>query len=264
MKNITTTNDVRAAIAAGFTTKQAKKDATAMLTRAWGPISLAIRETGVSHWDLPMYAHQVGAKVEKMVSGELLARVQDLRATCADLKATEVTKVSKRIDDTKMREMTAQEATTAGIDYIDMKGDRRGYCYCCGRIGFKLDKHGELSRHGYQRPGWGYDIGGCWGSKKTPERTLDAAIEWNGEQITKLTELLTTDLFAFAIAQMRGSDNGCYGWKRPGKASALRAMRNGLEPEGTGGPKEWRRTLGRELTHHMDALTALGEVKRGI
>ena len=265
-----TTNSVRDLIAQGFTTKVAKKDAGDKLNRAWENLSKDIQDSGIDYWDLPMYAHQVSAKTEKLVSGELLERVQDIRACYAELKAAEVVKQAAKVDDTKVREVSPAEATTEGIDYIDMAGDRRGYCYCCGRVGFKLNASGRLSRHGYIRPGYGYDLGGCVGTRLTPEQTLDEAIKWNGNRIFELEDLLATDLFAFSIKQARlaiksGRVRRRDGWERKRQAAALRALRSGDENIiAFSGPSSWRRMLTAQLKQHQNTLRQLEAVKAGI
>lgn len=136
------------------------------------------------------------------------------------------------------KEVDMEEATKAGLSYIDSKGDLRGYCYCCGRAGFKLDAGGGLSRHGFTRPRWmGYTTGACWGTKMTPEQTLDAAIKTTTERVDWLKERLSTDLVREAVKRMyfvhdyRGAhrrrlDNASPE-DRKGFAQAIRDMRNG-------------------------------------
>jgi hypothetical protein len=278
MKN--TTNDVRDLIATGFRTKAAKQVAKEILNRAWGKVSLMARDSGVSHWDLPHYAHQVGPKTYKALAnfGDLIEYAQDIRAAALELKAAEVVKAAPKVDDTKVRELGPQAATTAGIDYIDQNGDRRGYCYCCGRVGFKLNDAGRLSRHGYIRPGYGYDLGGCSGTRRTPEQTLDVAIAWHGERITELVELLATDLVAFSIKQARQQVKAqrvdSYGgrrretkgsYNRNAQARGFRQLRSGdLDVRTLSGPNVWRRMLTTQLDQHRSQLASLELVKAGI
>jgi hypothetical protein len=92
-------------------------------------------------------------------------------------------------------ELTAAQAQAMGLVYHDENGDARGYCYCCGRTGFKVNAAGRLSHHGYERPGWGYLVGGCSGTDHTPEETLDIGIKdalWFEESFAKD---LATDLY---------------------------------------------------------------------
>jgi len=279
MKNNRTNDlaDVRNAIAQGFATKQAKKDAAHGLEVELGLLNSAAKDKGANYWDLPHYPHEVGKKALALFDGLGLGdQARELVAVRLELKAAEVVKAAPKVDDTKMRDLSPREATTAGIDYIDMNGDRRGYCYCCGRVGFKLNAQGRLSRHGYQRPGWGYDLGGCDGSRMTPEQTLEAAIEWHGRMIADLEALLATDLFAFSIKQGRkllrsqrlertrfADQRGSYGRDR--KARAFRNLRAGKDDSSSiSGPSVWRRMLTQQLEQHQAQLAALEEVKAGI
>tara|TARA_R110000796_G_scaffold84556_1_gene184223 strand:- start:933 stop:1775 length:843 start_codon:yes stop_codon:yes gene_type:complete len=280
MKNkANSTNDVRALISIGFTTKVAKQEAKEILNRAWGKVSTMARNSGVSHWDLPHYAHQVGPKTFKVLAnfGDLIEYAQDIRACALELKAAEVVKAAPKVDNTKVRDLGPQAATTLGIDFIDMKGDRRGYCYCCGRIGFMLNDAGRLSRHGYTRPGWGYDTAACHGTRKTPEQTLDIAILWNKSMIQDLEGMLETDLVAFSLKQARKQIKAnrvdSYGgrrreskgsYNRNANARGLRALRAGQEPQSLSGPKVWRRMLTTQLEQHRNELASLEAVKASL
>tara|TARA_R110000764_G_scaffold36736_1_gene81921 strand:+ start:5871 stop:6716 length:846 start_codon:yes stop_codon:yes gene_type:complete len=270
--------DVRTAIANGFTTKQAKKDAARGLEITLGRMNTAARNAGVSHWDLPSYPHEVGKKALVVFDANGLGDLaRELIAVRLELKATEVTKKVSKVDDTTVREMTPQAATTAGIDYIDQAGDRRGYCYCCGRIGFKLNAQGRLSRHGYTRPGYGYDTAACHGTRKTPEQTLDIAILWNKGMIQDLEGLLETDLFAFSIKQgrrsvrsqrtqrTRYSSQQKGSWGRNQTAQDFRNLRQGSDDvRQVSGPKVWRRMLTTQLEQHQSELASLEAVKASI
>ena len=126
-------------------------------------------------------------------------------AADAGIKAGDVAPAKKVEDDATVREVAVEDAARAGRDYIDRNGDRRGYCYCCGRVGFKLNAFGVLSRHGYTRPGIGYDLGGCYGSKLTPEATLAAAIKATKNLIAKIEGIIETpeSLRAFVVSSFR-------------------------------------------------------------
>tara|TARA_R110000796_G_scaffold41179_2_gene101943 strand:+ start:5324 stop:6175 length:852 start_codon:yes stop_codon:yes gene_type:complete len=203
-----TVEAARAAISQGFTTKVQKKSTKDILDRAMMAVARAAGEAGMSRedltWNMPDGCHAIGAKAVKLLTPfpVQLEAALEIKAVYLELKAVEIVKIVK-VDDTKVRELGPQAATTAGIDYIDSNGDRRGFCYCCSRIGFMLNDLGRLSRHGYQRPGWGYDVGGCSGSGRTPERTLEIAIAWHGQEIARREELLATDLIGFALKQSR-------------------------------------------------------------
>lgn len=254
-----------ASAAKGFTTKVAKKDALDQLSRAYEQVA---SEGNVSYFDRPSNLCHVRTKHAEDF-GRVWGQVEILMELRKEINGMEVQKPTKRVDDTKVREMGARAATKAGISYTDLNGDVRGYCYCCGRVGFKLSPAGTLSRHGYSRPGWGYDVGGCQGSGRTPERTLDVAIDFHERMVAKHEELLATDLVSFALKQGRAlarKDRHQLGaWTRAAYARALRSIRAGVEhTSGLQGPGDWRRTLDRQLTAHRQQLAVLEEVRAGI
>lgn len=151
----------------------------------------------------------------------------------------------------KVEELSIEDATRAGLIFKDIAGDLRGYCYCCGRIGFKLNKHGQLSRHGFTRPRWmGYTEGACYGTRHTPEQTLLIAIENCETHDRALDALLATDLIDYTMKAVRSAvrEHMLYSTKhagyirdypmpvylrsrlsdkRKGAAIALRALRSG-------------------------------------
>lgn len=137
-------------------------------------------------------------------------------------------------DNTKVRELSPAQATREGLRYHDLVGDLRGYCYCCGRIGFKIDPAGNLSRHGFTRPRWqGVTFGQCYGSKHTPEVTLALAIDAAERQAAHLAGLLATDLVAHAIAMLElgdASSRSKYGWGLQGFETKLAHLREGTVP----------------------------------
>tara|TARA_R110002153_G_scaffold66396_1_gene177486 strand:- start:98 stop:919 length:822 start_codon:yes stop_codon:yes gene_type:complete len=257
--------------AKGFTTKAAKKDALEQLNRAFDQVS---REGNVSYFERPSNLCHVRPKHAEAF-GPVWGQVEILVELRKEINAIEVTKVSK-VDNTKVRELGPHAATAAGIDFLDSSGDRRGYCYCCGRVGFKLNDAGRLSRHGYSRPGWGYDVGGCQGTRKTPEQTLDLAIDFHKHMIVKHEELLATDLIAFALfqdrrqrKQHRAEGRRTYevrgDYTRTSRARAYQVLRSG-DPNVTSitSPAVWRRTLERQLDTHLGQLRDLQAVKAGI
>ena len=261
--------------AKGFTTKVAKKDALEQLNRAYNQVR---SESGRGYTDSPYSLCHVRPKHAEAL-GRSWPQVETLVAIRAEINAIEVAKKVSKVDDTKVREIGPKQATTAGIDFIDQNGERRGYCYCCGRAGFKLNDAGLLSRHGYSRPGWGYDVGGCQGTRKTPERTLDIAIDFHQHMIEKHEGLLATDLVAFALfqdrrqrkqqrAEGRHSFEVRGDYARSNRANDYRNLRSGYSERLSGGcvtsPAVWRRTLERQLATHRDQLATLQEVKAGI
>tara|TARA_Y100000310_G_scaffold246008_1_gene251076 strand:+ start:479 stop:1258 length:780 start_codon:yes stop_codon:yes gene_type:complete len=100
-------------------------------------------------------------------------------------------------------EMTAAQAAQMGLVYHDVKGDARGYCYCCGRTGFKVDGGRRLSRHGFKRPGWGYTFGECSGTSATPEDTLEIALAEARRTEGRLAASLATDLVEVTLARLQ-------------------------------------------------------------
>jgi hypothetical protein len=64
----------------------------------------------------------------------------------------------------------------------------RGTCQVCGGVystGYDRDNAEKLSFHGYQRPGWGYTIGQCWGHGHLPAE-LDITVAQRS--VAQLTE----------------------------------------------------------------------------
>lgn len=99
-------------------------------------------------------------------------------------------------------ELTAAQAEKIGLVYHDSEGDARGYCYLCSRAGFKVDRGTALSRHGFQRPGWGYTFGECVGSGLTPQETLARALIFGREKEASLAKSLAGDLVAETTARV--------------------------------------------------------------
>lgn len=99
-------------------------------------------------------------------------------------------------------ELTAAQAEAMGLVYHDVNGDARGFCYCCGRTGFKVNGSRQLSFHGFTRPGWGYTEGGCDGTAHTPEETLDIALKSARKEEARLAALLDTDLVETTIQRL--------------------------------------------------------------
>lgn len=197
--------EVRAKIAAGFSTKQAKKDADSGINIELRQLNDAAKIKGANWFDLPSYPHQISKKALALFDGlssGMGDKAREIKAVCAELKAAEVVKVVKT-DDTKVREVAPAQAAQEGLVYQDMNGETRGYCYCCGRVGFKLDAQGRLSRHGYQRPGFGYDVGGCSGTKHTPEATLAIAITSCRRLAVRFEEALAGDMVSYTVTRLK-------------------------------------------------------------
>ena len=129
---------------------------------------------------------------------------------------------------TSPTELTAEQAEAMGLVYHDLNGDARGYCYCCGRTGFKVNGSRHLSFHGFTRPGWGYTEGGCEGTGHTPEETLAIALKSARKEEVHLAALLDTDLVQATVARLE--------WKiREGSHFAKREMErfeaSGFDPK---------------------------------
>lgn len=67
----------------------------------------------------------------------------------------------------------------------------RGHCQYCGRD--QVIKNGVLVKHGYRRPGTGYEVGRCPGAHHAPLQTTDAdTIRWLAEERNLLDKLQAT------------------------------------------------------------------------
>lgn len=105
------------------------------------------------------------------------------------------------------------DVTVAGLSYPDSKkvDRRRGFCACCGRSGFLLNKEGRLSRHGFTRPRyWGVTVGECEGSGMKPQDTVAIAIRQIEHSIPKAERLLATDMVEFTIRMVRRTNREQY------------------------------------------------------
>jgi hypothetical protein len=161
----------------------------------------------------------------------------------------------------KVTELSPAQAPRERLSFVDAAGEPRGYCYCCGRVGFKLDRSGQLSRHGFTRPRWaGFTTGACSGTRYTPEETLAIAIQGARADLDRLDALLRTDLRVFAANALRKLERARVAkqsWAYRGKgadkfartrtAKSLRLIRAGVDecPHG-GAPAAWSPT-GRRL-----------------
>lgn len=255
MKNATQRIDAaRTALAEGFTTKQAQKDAVDQVNRAWQQTVSEVLDAS-QRWnvDVPRYVHQLTAnRIPKLpVALQDVARQMALLA--AAIKRARVVKPTKEVDDTKVREAEVQDP----LVFTDSKGDERGVCWCCGRAGFKLNKRGAMSRHGFQRPGWGYEIGGCVGSGMTPRKALAKAIEWTADKVERLDALLADDaaMLRFEIRGIRREAKGLYrssSWDKALRRSIAQRLRDARR---SGFCSEaFRRKVGRERAAMADHL----------
>lgn len=190
MKKTNSITDVRAAIAQGFSTQQAKKDAGRGLEVELGLLNRAAKDAGLEWHEGASYPHEIGKKAEAAYDRVGMGNwAREIKAARLELKAAPVVKAAAKVDDTKVREAEVQDP----LVFTDSKGDERGVCWCCGRSGFKLNKNGLMSNHGFKRPGWGFQTSGCVASRMTPGMALELAIKWTGEQVEKLTALLSDD-----------------------------------------------------------------------
>jgi len=200
MKRTNSISDVRAAIAQGFTTKVAKKEAGRGLEVELGLLNGAAKDAGLAWNEYALAPHQISkaalAAYDRVGLGNW---AREIKAARKELGDAPVVPAAKKVDDTKVRDAAKGDP----LQYVDHVGDTRGVCWCCGRSGFKLNAQGRLSRHGYQRPGWGYDVGGCQGSGLTPRMTIDRAIEWCEQTVASMGELLG-DADRLAALEIRG------------------------------------------------------------
>jgi hypothetical protein len=101
------------------------------------------------------------------------------------------------------RELSPAQQPVESLVYVDPLDQRaKGYCYCCGRVGFKVAEDRRISTHGFKRPGYGYITGSCFGSQHTPEETLALAIRFAEKRDSDLAALLATDLIKHATKHL--------------------------------------------------------------
>lgn len=83
---------------------------------------------------------------------EAYARARELRET------GKYTKVLVRRE-----KYSFNKLIVSAYQMVEETGHQSGECQICGRMLKVID--GRLSLHGYQRPGWGYVVGRCYGAK---------------------------------------------------------------------------------------------------
>lgn len=103
---------------------------------------------------------------------------------------------------TSPKELSPEQVAEEDLVY-HVDGVAYGYCYCCGRAGLKVSEHGALSYHGFRRPGWGSTYGGCYGSHKTPKKTLSVALNTCRDEESRLANWLAGDLIEQLTKKLR-------------------------------------------------------------
>ena len=156
-------------------------------------------------------------------------------------------------------ELTAAQAQAMGLVYHDMNGDARGYCYCCGRTGFKVNAAGNLSFHGFTRPGWGYTEGGCIGTAHTPEETLDIALRSARSAEAAFADQLETDLVEATLERLRWEVRKSYN-RRYKQRELDRFIEEGSDPKSSE-VESTRRDIEYRRKNNLCWLAQLEEVK---
>lgn len=173
----------QAALAAGFTTKAARKAATEELGRAYDEARNAIQsallaterdaegrmalDKSALYYDLPYqlnhwrakHAEAVKAVVSADVGAPLVAIIDRLVALRAEIVAAP-----------ELPKPPTKKAIRAETEV-------RGTCQICARpIGIKA---GVIAHHGYQRPGGGWQTASCYGARALPfEQSRDTLGKW--------------------------------------------------------------------------------------
>jgi hypothetical protein len=154
-----------AALAQGFYTKAARKDALDQVSRAYDGLRSAIHnqllqmpheardEAWHAIYDMPYQVSSWRPKHAALLAPRFPAEVAQLEAAAAlraEIKAApEVAKPA--------REKTAAELAWEAEAMT---------CQCCARP--ICAKTGRIAHHGYERPGGGYQTASCYGARKLP------------------------------------------------------------------------------------------------
>lgn len=165
------------------------------------------------------------------------------------------------------------DVTVAGLSYADPRtpGRRRGFCACCARSGFLLNRDGRLSRHGFTRLRYyGVTTDECQGSGMRPQDTVEVAVGLLTRSIANLEEVLGTDLVAYSVRRLRRERHAAVrrGWlstergtyDRDEAARDLRALRTlgALGALGLDAVEcDWHlRAAAKRIAHHRANLAA--------
>lgn len=156
----------RDALAAGFTTKAAQKEAIDNLTTALECVFADVKEDLIAsrgvdgrlsdedrdlYYDHPSYPHEWTPKLAARFARwpEAVAKANQIRALRDAIKAAPVVKPEPK-------PTPAQAAKLA----------KTMTCQCCARPIFA--ETGVIAHHGYQRPGTGYQTASCEGARELP------------------------------------------------------------------------------------------------
>lgn len=166
-----------ALLAAGFTTKAARKDANDYLGRAFDDARSALQsdllrdrdneEHRKAYYDLPFQLNHWRAR-----------HADAVKAHCSPLIAAAALPIIERLVALRAQVQSAPElpkpptkkAIRAATEVV-------GTCQVCARpIGFKA---GVIAHHGYERPGQGWQTASCFGARALPfEQSRDRLGEW--------------------------------------------------------------------------------------
>jgi hypothetical protein len=161
----TVTEKANIAIAGGqFPTKQAQKDALALLSRCYevtisSPLCEKLRGDNygeLSFWDVPHNLHQFSKKAKELFAHEdfsyYVKKIEELQVLRESIKALPIIK----------------PATKASM--VNLNKDMKT-CPCCFRT-IAVQK-GVMAHHGYTRPGHGHITASCMGISFAPYEVSD-------------------------------------------------------------------------------------------
>jgi len=114
---------------------------------------------------------------------KVITRVSQLGYDFLDFNRTQMYQDIKAavIEKLGLGSLDAERAKRAEAAKLAAMGENSGHCAICGALQ-KLRKAGDLYamvHHGYQRPGYGYIVGDCFGVHRQPyEKSADACIAY--------------------------------------------------------------------------------------
>lgn len=119
-------------------------------------------------------------------------------------------------------------ATTATQD--------RKTCQICGRA--IMAKRGVIAKHGYKRPGEGWQTASCFGADELPFEVSEGAlvkdIEWLEDLLAKKTAFVTADIAAVSVRLWRDAPGAIVrqgsGWENAYWLDATEANYNEVRP----------------------------------
>lgn len=162
---------VEQALAAGFHTKQSRKDALSDLNRAYDLLRRAI------HDELLKAPHeQRGVHWQKLYGG--LPDLHRWKDTHERMYANYPLEVAHIRNLVKLRKQVVAAPTQPKPEreVVTKDDGPRMTCQVCDRA-IRFDRYGKLAHHGYQRPGWGSQTASCPGARKLPYEASREALE---------------------------------------------------------------------------------------